>query len=148
MGNRALLRALEAVAQGINKGSGSAIDKLVFAAPDVDARVFMQALGTIKTVGQRKTLYTSQTDKAVWLSKAIHKFARAGLIPPVTTAPGLDTIDATDVDETFLGHSYIACVRALINDLSSRFKSGLPPMERVGLEPATTKDGRNYWRIT
>ncbi len=147
MGNRALLRALEAVAQGMAGGRKSAIDKLVFAAPDVDARVFMQSLGKIAPIGKRKTLYTSHSDKAVWLSKTIHKYDRAGLIPPVTVAQGLDTIDATDVDQTFIGHDYVATVRALINDLSLLFKAGLPPKERAGIEPAETQDGQPYWQI-
>lgn len=147
MGNRALLKALEAVAQGMAGGSKSAIDKLVFAAPDVDARVFMQSLGKIVPVGKRKTLYTSHRDKAVWLSKSIHKYARVGLIPPVAIARGLDTIDATDVDKTFIGHNYVATVRALINDLSLLFKAGLPPKERGGVEPAETPDGHKYWQI-
>lgn len=147
MGNRALLKALEAVAQGMAGGSKSAIDKLVFAAPDVDARVFMQSLGKIVPVGKRKTLYTSHRDRAVWLSKTIHKYDRAGLIPPVTIAQGLDTIDATDVDKTFIGHDYVATVRALINDLSLLFKAGLPPIKRGGIERAETPDGQIYWQI-
>jgi type I restriction enzyme, R subunit len=147
MGNRALLKALEAISKGMDGGKQSAIDKLVFAAPDVDARVFMQSLAKIETVGQHKTLYASQKDKAVWLSKVIHKYPRAGLLPPVTIAEGMDTIDATGVDETFLGHSYIASVRALIHDLSSLLKTSLPPAERVGLEKAITEYGKKYWRI-
>ena len=74
-------------------------------------------------------------------------YARAGLLPPVTFSDGLDTIDATDVDETFLGHCYIAFVRALIHDLSSLLKSSLPPAERVGLELVSTEDGKSYWKI-
>lgn len=147
MGNRALLKALEAVAQGMIGSVNTSIDKVVFAAPDVDARVFMQSLGKINSLGNSKTLYASKRDKAVWLSKALHKFARAGLIPPVTTASNLDTIDAAGVDDTFLGHGYIASVRALIADLSSLLKASMPPEERVGLEPATTADGKPYWRI-
>ncbi|MDH2916567.1 MAG: alpha/beta hydrolase [Gallionella sp.] len=147
MGNRALLKALEAVSHGMDGGNKSAIDKLVFAAPDVDARVFMQSLEKIPLVGKRKTLYVSHRDKALWLSRSIYEYPRAGLLPPVTIAPGLDTIDATDVDNTFVGHDYFASVRALINDISSLFKGGLPPYDRVGIEPAEHSDGQKYWRI-
>lgn len=147
MGNRALLRALEAVAQGMAGGGTTAIDKLVFAAPDVDTRVFMQSLKKIAPVGKRKTLYTSHLDRAVWLSRLINNYDRVGFIPPVTIMKGLDTIDATDVDKTFIGHDYFAAVRALINDLSSLIKGGLPPTERVGLEVAEALDGSKYWQI-
>jgi len=81
------------------------------------------------------------------LSKVVHKYPRAGLLPPVTIAKGMDTIDATDVDTTFLGHSYIGSVRALISDLSSLLKGSLPPAERVGLEEAISKNGEKYWLI-
>ena len=147
MGNRALLKALEAISQGISGGGQTAIDKLVFAAPDVDARVFMQSLSKITDLKAHKTLYASQRDKAVWLSKVLHKYARAGLMPPVTIHESVDTIDASGVDDTFLGHSYIASVRALLHDLSSFLKSGLPPSQRVGLELVETDDGKKYWRI-
>jgi len=146
MGNRALLKALEAISIGINGGTKSSIDKLIFAAPDVDARVFMQSLDKIDALDAHKTLYASQKDKAIWLSRVIHQYARAGLMPPVTIVDGVDTIDATGVDDTFLGHSYIASVRALLHDLSSLLKSGLPPSQRVGLESVKTDDGKKYWR--
>jgi len=147
MGNRALLKALEVISSGITDGNDSAIDKLVFAAPDVDIRHFMQSFEKIKPVGKNKTLYVSRKDKAVWFSKVLHKFPRAGLIPPVTIAEGLDTIDATDVDSTFWGHSYIATVRALITDLSMLLKASMPVADRVGLEQVISKDGEQYWKI-
>lgn len=147
MGNRAILKALEAISIGVSGGSNSAIDKLVFAAPDVDARVFMQAMQKIETLKSYKTLYVSQKDKAVWLSKSLHKNDRAGLMPPVTIVDGVDTIDSTGVDETFLGHSYIVSVRALLTDLSGLIKASLKPKDRVGLEKLSSDDGKEYWRI-
>ncbi len=144
MGNRALLRALEALAR--TPGTPWAIDKIVFAAPDVDARLFTQSLAKIRALGRRKTLYVSQADRALWLSRALHKYHRAGLLPPVTVFDGVDTIDATDVDETFLGHTYIATVRALIADLKSLFEAGRAPAGRTGLEPM--EDGAlRWWRL-
>lgn len=150
MGNRALLKALEAISSGITgdrTGGSTAIDKLVFAAPDVDARVFVQSLDKTAALEVHKTLYASQKDKVVWASKLIHKYARAGYLPPVTIIEGVDTIDASGVEGAFLGHTYIASVRALLHDLSSLLKSGLPPSERVGLELIETDEGEVYWRI-
>lgn len=60
---------------------------------------------------------------------------------------GVDTIDATDVDTTFLGHSYIATVRALIADLKSLLESGRAPGGRTGLEEVSEPAGR-YWRLS
>ncbi|MBH0090414.1 alpha/beta hydrolase [Pseudoalteromonas sp. NSLLW218] len=147
MGNRAILKSLEKLSSDIKNGESTAIDKLVFAAPDVDTRVFMQSMDKIENIKSHKTLYISQRDKAVWLSKTIHKNHRAGLMPPVTVLDGIDTIDSTAVDDTFLGHSYVDSVRALLTDLSSLIKASLMPKDRVGLEKAETEDGEEYWRI-
>lgn len=84
MGNRALLKALEAIQDGIGGNLVStSLDKLVFAAPDVDTRIFAQSINKIVSMGKRKTLYTSSKDKAVWASAAIvNKFDRAGFVTP------------------------------------------------------------------
>jgi esterase/lipase superfamily enzyme len=111
MGNRALLKALTLVAQAVPAGQRVSIDKLVLAAPDVDARIFTRTRDKIRHqtgpggLGGRKTLYLSRKDKALWLSETAHQDPRAGLAPPITLVDGVDTIDATDVDKTFLGHS-------------------------------------------
>jgi len=112
MGNRALLKALEAISPGITgeRADGhTAIDKRVFAPPDVDARVFMQSLDKIAALDVHKTLYASQKDKVIRASKRIHKCARAGFLPPVTIVEGIgtiDTIDASGVEGAFSGHTY------------------------------------------
>jgi len=46
---------------------------------------------------------------------------------------GLDTIDATHVDTSFLGHSYFSETRGVITDIREILKSGLEPDRRGGL---------------
>ena len=145
MGNRVLLGALrKLVLQGRTL---QAIDKIVCAAPDEDAVEFAEGMEELLGVGRRRTLYASAHDKPLWLSEVLHGDARAGRIPPVTRANGLDTVDASGLEATFLGHSDFATERPLLSDLFSLLKSNLAPELRIGLEPATGPDGAGYWRI-
>jgi esterase/lipase superfamily enzyme len=145
MGNRVLLAALQWL---VLKGRApQAIDKIVCAAPDEDAADFVAAMATLRAVGKRRTLYASSKDKPVWLSEVVHGYPRAGCIPPVTLADGLDTVDASDLEATFLGHSDFATERPLLQDLFSLIKASLEPQERLGLERALTDAGAAYWRI-
>ena len=144
MGNRVLLAALQWL---VLKGRApQAIDKIVCAAPDEDADDFVTAMAALRSVGRRRTLYASSKDKPVWLSEVVHGYPRAGRIPPVTLAEGLDTVDASDLEATFLGHSDFATERPLLQDLFSLLKASLAPRERLGLEAVNTDAGA-YWRI-
>lgn len=147
MGNRGLVPALEELC----RDSGlelPVIENVIFAAPDVDANFFRSAMQKMGNLVAKKTLYASDRDKAVWISSAMHKSDRIGYLPPVFVSNGLDTIDAGGVEETFLGHSYIANVRSLLNDLGAILKSGLTPIQRTGIERARNESGEYYWRLT
>jgi esterase/lipase superfamily enzyme len=144
MGNRVLLAALQWL---VGHGRAPrAVDKIVCAAPDEDAADFVAAMAELRQVGRRRTLYASSKDKPVWLSEVVHGYPRAGRIPPVTLAEGLDTVDASDLEATFLGHSDFATERPLLQDLFSLLKASLEPGQRLGLEAVTTDAGA-YWRL-
>lgn len=144
MGNRVLLAALQWL---VSHGRAPvAVDKIVCAAPDEDAADFVAAMAELRQVGRRRTLYASSKDKPVWLSEVVHGYARAGRIPPVTLAEGLDTVDASELEATFLGHSDFATERPLLQDLFGLLKASLAPRERLGLE-AVTSDAGAYWRL-
>jgi hypothetical protein len=55
--------------------------------------------------------------------------------------PGLDTVDASGVDTSLLGHSYFA--NQLVEDLFALLRNGLSPAERR-LDPRE-KEGLPYW---
>ena len=103
-------------------------------------------MAELRQVGRRRTLYASSKDKPVWLSEVVHGYPRAGRIPPVTLAEGLDTVDASELEATFLGHSDFATKRPLLQDLFSLLKASLEPRQRLGLE-AVTNDAGAYWRL-
>ncbi|HMO47528.1 MAG TPA: N-6 DNA methylase [Rubrivivax sp.] len=59
---------------------------------------------------------------------------------------GKHTVDASDLEATFLGHSDFATQRPLLQDLFSLLKDSLEPRKRFGLEAVNTGAGA-YWRI-
>ena len=117
------------------------------AAPDVDTDLFRQLSSAYKVLGERTSLYISSRDRAVGASRWLHKFARAGLTPPTLVVPGIDTIEATDVDMTMLGHGYIAEARAVLEDMYQLIVHNASPDLRFSLRSIKTPLGEAYWTI-
>jgi esterase/lipase superfamily enzyme len=142
MGNRALVRILD----GLSLPSAPPyFNQVVLAAPDIDTGEFVHLASSIQRTASRITLYASSNDKAIKASKAIHEYPRAGeSVPEVVVVPGLDTIDATNVDTSLLGHSYFAEKRTVISDLFYLIGEGKGPDERHSLEPKYSTKGQ-YW---
>lgn len=80
---------------------------------------------------RRTTLYASSQDRALAISETVHSYARAGQsTQPLVYVPGLDTVDASGIDTSALGHSYFADEPLLLNDLFMLVRHGLRPLER------------------
>ncbi len=47
--------------------------------------------------------------------------------------PGIDTIDASAVDTSFIGHSYYAENRSVLADIFWLLKDDKPPTDRFGM---------------
>lgn len=141
MGNRAVLKALEAIAAR----PGPRFGEVVHAAPDVDADAFLQAVQRTRAAARRVTLYASSRDIALQASKEIHKGARAGDSGPgIVVAPGVDSIDVSAVDTSFLGHSYYGENKTVLSDLRVLLRERRPAGQRPGLH-ARPKGGMTYW---
>jgi esterase/lipase superfamily enzyme len=138
MGNRGLLRAVNRIASQAQKRSEKPFGQIILAAADVDADVFRKLSAAYTELAQRTTLYVSSRDRAVEASMWLHKYPRAGLVPPVLIVPGIDTINVVNVDLTMLGHGYIAEARAVLTDIYHLFKEGKPPKDRFGIAPITS----------
>jgi esterase/lipase superfamily enzyme len=143
MGNRAALRAVQQIAQRADVRFG----QVILAAADVDARKFRELCPAYTQVAERTTLYVSTRDLAVEASRWLHDFPRAGLMPPVTVAAGIDTVNAVNTDVTLLGHGYVAEARQVIGDIHALLQSGSPPGRRFGLRAVSTDNGEPYWLI-
>lgn len=142
MGNRALLRALrELDASDLPPGSAE-LHQIVLAAPDIDVGVFRQLASHFPGKAKRITLYSSSQDKAILASREFHDAPRAG--GSIVVVEGVDTIDATQVETSFVEHSYFG--DSILPDLHALIANDLPPESRFGLRPRDQDDGR-YWEL-
>jgi esterase/lipase superfamily enzyme len=145
MGNEPLLAALS-----LNAGSTSAtgvplLDQVVLAAPDVAADAFSQLIVKAAPAAQHFTLYVSDGDTALQASSFLSSVTRAGdSSAGVLILPGVDTIDASAAESDIVGHSYYGESRAILADIFSLLRTGMPPDQRFGLQAADS-GGQKYW---
>jgi esterase/lipase superfamily enzyme len=149
MGSRATSRALAALAAQ-QPAVRSRFRELILAAPDIDADVFKRDIApVIVSSNSLITIYASSTDKALVASKAFHGYPRLGDAGSgLVILPGVDTIDASAVDTSFLGHSYFADNRSVLSDMFYLMRDGTPLNQNtrvgltlVGIPPA------QYWEF-
>lgn len=140
MGNRALLGALADLDPPSTEEGAATLDQVVLAAPDIDADVFRELAEQFRGKAERYTLYTSANDKAIELSHSIHSYPRAG--GTIVVVDGVDTIDASKVETTFLDHSYFG--DSILSDIYSLVRNGLPPESRFRLRAQPSEEG-TYW---
>ncbi len=148
MGNRALTAALQQIALAMSAGATTPgaprFHEVILAAPDVDAEVFRDLAGEMMPAARHMTLYASNKDEALKLSYDVHGYPRAGdVAPEIVVVPGLDSVDASAVDTSFLGHSYVSDERSVISDILLMLRNGLGPHDR-GLRSQVCTAGR-YW---
>jgi esterase/lipase superfamily enzyme len=142
LGGRLLTKAIAAA----DAGRSPAFHEIVLAAPDIDAELFKGLAHAYKSAATRVTLYASSRDRALEISAAVHGgHPRAGESGErMVILPGVDTIDATNVDTSFDGHSYYGENRSIISDIFYLLRFGVPPDARFSLMPASTPFG-TYW---
>lgn len=146
MGSRALTEAVIRLKRsGVNL---SPVKHLVLAAPDIDADVFVRDIAPeLVEPGRQVTLYASSRDRALELSEQLHDYPRAGDAgSDVVIFPGIDTVDATDIDTSFLGHNYYGENQTIMSDVRELISADTPVGNRPGIEPVVS-DAGNYWRL-
>jgi esterase/lipase superfamily enzyme len=148
MGNRPLMTALREV--GGETDIQPMFENVIMAAPDVNAYQFTdQIWPQIKRAARRFTLYASSDDKALRASKAAkgpNDFYRLGEGGKnIVVLRGLDTIDATGIDTSYLGHSYINVCMPVMQDVGLLILRGLAPVQRKLND--RKKDGLPFWAI-
>lgn len=147
MGNRALTQALLPILEKRGSPLAKNCKSIILAAPDIDAKVFTEQIAP-RLLKSRATvtLYASQRDRALGFSRSLHENApRAGdLSMGAVVLPGLETVDATRVDTSLLGHSYYGDNSSVVTDLFHLVRTGLPAAKRPGLEPVDHAGGKLY----
>ncbi len=136
MGNSALAYSLKLLAAGKQT---QAIHDIEMAAPDIDAQIFTEQLATnMRSTARRITVYASARDTALAWSHKYNGGLRLGDAQVITLVPGMDVIDATNVDTDFLGHGYFADSLALMTDLHQVFEGKPLPRYPLGERRALT----------
>ena len=145
MGNRALTDVLTDIELDELPENAAKLRQIVFTAPDINARTFLDLVDRFHGKAERYTLYASSEDLALKYSKKINKSARAGDAGGfLVLAPGIDTVDVTNVNTSFIGHSLFSDNTSVLADLDILIRHGLPPDERPRLDKKGRGD-RTYW---
>jgi esterase/lipase superfamily enzyme len=125
---------------------GSRIKEIILAAPDIDAAVFKRDIAPAMTTAHTPiTLYASSWDWALLMSHRWHGYQRAGdSYPEIPILSGIETVDATDVDTSLVGHSYFADERSVLSDVFYVVNEDYRADRRFGLRKVESSDGP-YW---
>jgi esterase/lipase superfamily enzyme len=147
MGTRALTSAAKELFQETPELK-SRIREIILAAPDIDAEIFKRRIApAFEGTDHMVTLYASSKDWALTLSKQFNGYARAGDSGSgLLVVPGVDTIEATDVDTDFVGHAYFMQSTSIISDIYHIVRGNTPPKQRPHLKEVAETVGA-YWKM-
>lgn len=140
--------AMEQIQWQLPAESDAPFDRIVLAAPDVDADRFRRDLApSLLNVANQVTLYASSDDQALIASKQVHGYPRAGESGQnVVVVPGVETIDVSGIDLSLLGHSYYGDNESMLRDLYEVVRSRLPAARRA-LLVARRQGELVYWQL-
>lgn len=142
MGNRVVMRALNRLPQHFE--TTKPFQNIILAAPDVGVSEFRTLAPSIIAQAHRVTLYSGSGDVALVASKAVNQERRAGDSREPLILEGIETIDVSAVDTSFMSHSYYGSNRAVLSDLFALIKQNSPADERNWLLHRDFA-GQNYW---
>lgn len=121
MGTRVLTSALKELAAS-PAAAQVRYNQIVLAAPDIDAAVFKRQIAPrIVDAAERISIYSSSKDLALVASKKVHRYTRLGEGGESLTTfpewPQIEVLDASNVDESLLGHSYYGDSPTILRDV-------------------------------
>ncbi|WBS00206.1 alpha/beta hydrolase [Pseudoduganella sp. SL102] len=145
MGARALARVVAALTRD-RPDLAPRLREIILAAPDLEAAVFRGELApALAAVGSRITLYASSGDETLQVAQRTRPYPRAGDSgDALVMAPGVETIDASDVDTSLIRASHDTGRRSALADMQQLIAGQLPPSQRAGLRAVDVPAGR-YW---
>jgi esterase/lipase superfamily enzyme len=146
MGARVLTRSYITLVGDRWVDGPNALREMILVAPDIDADLFREDIAPrLDKSGIHVTLYASSGDRALRASHAFHGYARAGDSGEgLAITQGVETVDASQASAGFLGHSYFAEDRRIMEDIYALMQTGQRADNRFGLAPVDTDKGR-YW---
>lgn len=150
MGNRPTTGALAEIhwQRQADSETETLLDRLVLAAPDVDADRFRRDLAPVLVnVANQVTLYASSDDQALVASKRVHGSPRAGESgESLVVVPGIETVDVSGIDLSLLGHSYYGDSPSMLQELYELVRGRLPAARRRLLQPRPLGE-LTYWQL-
>lgn len=148
MGNRAMTAALQQLQWQRPAESSPLFDRVVLAAPDVDADRFRRDFApALLDIANQVTLYASSDDQALQASMQVHGYPRAGDGGAnIIVVPGVETIDVSGIDLSLLGHSYYGDNESMLRELYEVIRARLPAAQRNHLISRQSMAGI-YWQL-
>lgn len=156
MGNRILTEALESYASDyLERKSRDDIEfRIILVAADVDRDIFEATTGILDNLQANITIYTSDADRALHVSRVVNNKLRLGDTngdkPFIRANPYYQTVDATGIaTELFgLGHNYYSDNPFILGDIVCALAEANPELRalerrRYGSVP----DGLEYFRV-
>jgi len=148
MGNRGLTNALISLVSE-QPELRQKIKEIILAAPDIDVGIFKRDIAPqmVSKIKKPITLYVSSDDVALKASREVHGRPRAGdSAKGITLVQGIETIDASNIDTSFLGHSYFAETKTILSDIYNLIHTGKRASQRTQLELVRSGNG-SYWKV-
>ena len=123
-------------------------DELVLIAPDMDRRDFEQDLPALAKNASAITVYVSENDSPLSISREVHGEPRLGEGGEyLTLFDEVETIDVTDVPRRDIyGHNYHYFNNRVIVDLRELLTTGSRAAVRTGLKQNNLDEG-TYWEM-
>ncbi|MEA3242943.1 MAG: alpha/beta fold hydrolase, partial [Pseudomonadota bacterium] len=148
LGSRGVIFALQRLA--FERIERPAIGPLVLLAPDFDSQTFVDLLPGLAPLVGSITLYASDNDTPLKLSRQLSGYPRLGEAGAYLTVveEGMDTIDVSSIGRYQLtGHEYFYFHPLVTADLVALLSTGARAAQRPGLQ-AKKRDGIRYWGFT
>lgn len=152
MGNRIVMESLARLATDsefaeLTPTSGKPFANVALCAPDVGRSDFQAWASGVVSQCECVTLYANSSDSALIASKGLHAEVRAGDAWLPTTASGIETVDCSRVDLTFMGHSYYGSNTDVLSDLFMLLKENLPAAKRPHLRQVAEDSGTSHFQF-
>jgi esterase/lipase superfamily enzyme len=129
MGNFVLTESLKRMADRLGSAEIPVLfDQAVLAAPDINAREFVERSGRrVRPFSRRLTVYASTEDKALWVSKKVNGYEPLGFLNEYSQkgaqAELFDLVDASQLTDGWFdsGHIYYGDMPELLSDVRNVF---------------------------
>jgi len=147
LGTRGVMLALVMLAQTeqTEQADKPLLNQVVLVAPDIDAGVFKQYLPMIRPLVRNLTIYVSDNDNPLALSRQVHGYPRLG--EPGEHLDGITGVEIIDISGIAMrsptGHIYHIYQKDVVSDLDQLLNEGKAASQRRGLR----QTGEYYWQM-